>query len=59
MCRCKSCDSILEESEIVWIEEKQQHEDLCRCCRKIIFDLENNYSPYVLVLGEEVEYEHI
>ena len=31
--RCKSCDSILSSSEIIWDEEIKEHEELCRKCR--------------------------
>lgn len=34
--RCKSCDSILASSEIIWDEESKQHEELCRKCRQIL-----------------------
>tara|TARA_R100001082_G_scaffold90419_2_gene56935 strand:- start:17787 stop:18041 length:255 start_codon:yes stop_codon:yes gene_type:complete len=34
--RCKSCDSILQPSEIIWREETKEHEELCRKCREII-----------------------
>ena len=34
--RCKSCDSILSSSEIIWNEEIKEHEELCRKCRQIV-----------------------
>lgn len=34
--RCKSCDSILEENEIVWYEEEQTHEELCSTCLNMV-----------------------
>jgi hypothetical protein len=30
--RCKSCESLLEEDEIIWDEERGGHEELCRLC---------------------------
>jgi len=60
MSRCRACDAILEESEIIWKPDVKRHEDLCRCCRKIIFDLESNESLDVEGLlsdTETIEYE--
>lgn len=31
--RCRACDSILKPNEIIWIEEYNTHEELCRKCR--------------------------
>lgn len=57
--RCKACDSILEESEIIWYPEKNEHEELCRACRQQLFALENNYSDSDLLLdaSEGIEYD--
>lgn len=35
--RCKACDKVLEESEILWRPTIEQWEDLCRTCRYIVF----------------------
>lgn len=34
--RCKSCDSILSSSEIIFDEETKEHEELCRKCRQTL-----------------------
>lgn len=31
--RCKACDSILKPEEIIWIPDRESHEELCRVCR--------------------------
>ena len=36
MCRCKACDSVMDESEIIWRAVINQWEDLCSTCRVII-----------------------
>lgn len=36
--RCKACDSILRDEEIIYREEQQRWEDLCRNCRGKIYD---------------------
>lgn len=38
--RCKACDSVMDEKDIRWYEEEQEHEELCACCLKIIEDME-------------------
>ena len=38
--RCKSCDSVMEETDIVWYNDIEEHEELCSKCLKIIHDLE-------------------
>ncbi len=35
--RCKACDKVLDESEILWRPTIEQWEDLCRNCRYIVF----------------------
>lgn len=37
--RCKACNSILKEGEMVWKEELKTHEDLCLKCRNQIYDI--------------------
>ena len=34
--RCKACNKILSESEIIWNEDAQLHEELCRRCRNAV-----------------------
>lgn len=31
--RCKCCNNIMQEHEIIWYESIKQHEDLCLSCR--------------------------
>lgn len=38
--RCKACDKIMEDTEIIWDEERKEHEELCSKCLKIINDLD-------------------
>lgn len=35
--RCKSCNKIMRESEVIWRQDLQQHEDLCLRCRQIVY----------------------
>lgn len=55
--RCKSCDAILEEHEIIWIEhiieneeliEYKQHEELCAKCRAIVTEFEYEQGSDIL-----------
>ena len=32
--RCKACDAMLEESDIIWQPSLHKHEDLCTVCRR-------------------------
>ena len=38
--RCKGCNAILKETEIVWRADIQQHEDLCLKCRKEVYEID-------------------
>ena len=31
--RCKCCNNVLEETEIIWYEDRLDHEDFCVMCR--------------------------
>jgi hypothetical protein len=31
--RCKACDEVLDEQEIIWVPGRNQHEELCKSCR--------------------------
>ena len=42
--RCKACNNILSGTEIIWDEEKQEHEFLCRYCRDIVEGLEDEVA---------------
>ena len=43
--RCKSCNEIMTENEIVWYEERKEHEEFCSSCKAILFDLLDEYAP--------------
>lgn len=34
--RCKACDRVMSESEIIWNDDAQLHEELCRKCRNAV-----------------------
>ena len=34
MSRCKCCDSVLEDTEIIWYPDLGKHEELCYHCRQ-------------------------
>jgi hypothetical protein len=36
--RCKACNCILSPNEIIWIEDKQIHEELCTSCKDLLED---------------------
>ena len=36
--RCKACNEVLEDYEIIWDEEKKTHEDLCTTCRGMVYE---------------------
>lgn len=42
--RCKACNSIMEENEIIWIEELGMHEELCTHCKRIVAEAEVDAS---------------
>lgn len=33
---CKSCNTALKSSEIIWYPEEKRHEDLCSKCRGLV-----------------------
>ena len=43
--RCKSCNEIMTENEIVWYEERKEHEEFCSSCKAVLFDLLDEYAP--------------
>lgn len=43
--RCKSCDEIMTEREIVWYEERKEHEEFCSRCKAELFDILDEYGP--------------
>lgn len=32
--RCRCCDATMKPEEIIWVQDRRVHEDLCRYCRK-------------------------
>ena len=44
MSRCKACDNVLDEKEIIWYEDTGEHEDMCNNCKQIIRDMDDEYS---------------
>lgn len=53
--RCKACDSVLEETEIIWKEEEQCHEELCSKCLKLIhkYEEEEDLTTIIDISVEE------
>ena len=39
--RCKACDIVMSSSEIIWREEEGIHEDLCKRCRNLVTDVDD------------------
>lgn len=52
--RCKSCNKILKENEIIWRPEQGQHEELCMSCRNIVFNLSEEDQIAVDLLDNKV-----
>lgn len=38
--RCKCCDKAMDEHEIIWYEDRQEHEDMCVSCRHTVLEME-------------------
>ena len=38
MCRCIACNTVLEPNEIIWDEERGEHEDMCKVCKDVVLD---------------------
>lgn len=36
--RCRACNDVMQETDIIWDEERGQHEDLCGPCRLAVLD---------------------
>jgi len=45
--RCKACDSSMTPNEIIWDEERQEHEELCLSCRKFLLSIEDEDLPAI------------
>jgi hypothetical protein len=56
--RCKACNNILKEKEIVWIPELNIHEELCSSCRQALYDAETDALGDILDIypDDPVEY---
>mgnify|MGYP001549578160 CR=1 FL=1 len=50
--RCKACDNILEDKEIVWYEERQEHEEFCSSCKLDLLKILDDYSADI-----EIDYD--
>lgn len=59
--RCKACDKIMEESEIIWKEEEGEHEELCSKCLKIInkFEEESDEEFDLTTIIGELDLEEL
>lgn len=44
MCRCKACDEVMQDTEIIWRTHLNVWEDLCRRCRAIVDVYEINFQ---------------
>ena len=51
--RCRACNEVMGEHEIVWRPEIGQHEDLCLCCRRAIFTVEEDLEVGVSIVDDE------
>lgn len=45
--RCKCCDEIMKESEIIWDDKLKMHEELCSKCLKIVRGFEEEITSVV------------
>jgi hypothetical protein len=52
--RCKCCDKTLEEYEIIWYEDIQQHEDLCTECKTVVYEMESQHVVDSMYSDEEL-----
>jgi len=53
--RCKACDTILEEFEIIWDQERREYEELCKKCRMtIIYHWLEDHDPEGLIHIEDI-----
>lgn len=43
--RCKACNEIMSEKEIVWYEERGEHEEFCSGCKTELFETLDEYGP--------------
>lgn len=48
--RCKACDEVMEEHEIIWHEDWGIHEELCIRCRKKLQEEDEDLDPEALGL---------
>lgn len=57
MSRCRACNEIMGEHEIVWRPEIGKHEDLCLCCRRAIFFESEEASNVATTIVEDEGYD--
>jgi len=50
--RCKLCDTPLLPHEVVWDEERGEHEEFCKVCQKV--ELQDDTTDYLESLGIDV-----
>lgn len=55
MSRCKACDNVLKENEIVWREEIKQHEELCLLCRQASLGFDVEALEYIDTIDDPKE----
>ena len=53
MCRCKACDDVMEEGEIIWRTHLHMWEDLCAICRNIVDIYEVSYRAKLDKINED------
>lgn len=61
MSRCKACDSVMEDSEIIWKEEECEHEELCSKCLKLIrqYEEEDDFDVTTIIDVSNITDEEI
>ena len=52
--RCKCCNKVLEESEIIWYEDIKEHEDMCLACRNSVLEMESQHVVDAMYSDEEL-----
>ena len=52
--RCKCCNEIMTEAEIIWYEERKEHEEFCASCKSKLFDDLDEYGLIVDTNDEDI-----
>lgn len=52
--RCKACDKVMEDTEIIYYEDIGEHEELCSGCLKLVRQYEEE-EDLDLLKNEEVD----